>query len=338
MQDVPYIVQGRNITMLIDGQTMTVTESHRFYDQIVDALKNREFDLIPELYDLGVAVRNYSNGVVEVVDGEVLFDGQPLHNTLADRLLQMMEEGFDIDPLANFIENLMENPSQRAVEELYLFLETNRLPITEDGHFLAYKNVREDYTDIHSGTFDNSVGSVCDMPRNAVDDERDRTCSTGLHFCSLEYLKSFPGQHTMILKINPADVVSIPRDYNNTKGRCCRYEVIGEHEGEDRYQREAYNTSVAANVGGAYDNTRPVVAVDEDGLVYAGFDDIYDAARWAGVPASYIRRVLKGERRRTAGFHWAYENEYEEPLNEDLVDDLDDLDPSDDPFIRDWRF
>ena len=32
----------------------------------------------------------------------------------------------------------------------------------------------------------------------------------------------------MILKINPADVVSIPTDYNASKGRACRYEVIGE--------------------------------------------------------------------------------------------------------------
>jgi hypothetical protein len=32
----------------------------------------------------------------------------------------------------------------------------------------------------------------------------------------------------MIVKINPADVVSIPADYDNAKGRCWRYEVIGE--------------------------------------------------------------------------------------------------------------
>jgi DNA-binding XRE family transcriptional regulator len=32
----------------------------------------------------------------------------------------------------------------------------------------------------------------------------------------------------MLLKVNPADVVSIPSDYNNTKGRCWKYEVIDE--------------------------------------------------------------------------------------------------------------
>jgi hypothetical protein len=32
----------------------------------------------------------------------------------------------------------------------------------------------------------------------------------------------------VIVKINPRDVVSIPSDYNDAKGRACRYEVIGE--------------------------------------------------------------------------------------------------------------
>ena len=32
--------------------------------------------------------------------------------------------------------------------------------------------------------------------------------------------------HVMLLKINPADVVSIPADYNDTKGRCAKYEVV----------------------------------------------------------------------------------------------------------------
>ena len=31
----------------------------------------------------------------------------------------------------------------------------------------------------------------------------------------------------MVVKINPRDVVSIPEDYDNAKGRCCRYEVVG---------------------------------------------------------------------------------------------------------------
>jgi hypothetical protein len=122
----------------------------------------------------------------------------------------------------------MSNPSKRAVDELYGFLEKNNLPITPDGHFLAYKKVRDDYTDVHSGTMDNGVGQIVEMERNEVDDNKDRTCSTGLHFCSQNYLNHFGGERIVIVKINPRDVVSIPSDYNDSKGRACRYEVIGE--------------------------------------------------------------------------------------------------------------
>jgi hypothetical protein len=321
MEDVSYIIQGGNIVMVIDNRTITVNDSHRHYDAIVEALKSKEFHLIPELYDIGNQVREYAQGRVEVVDGEVRYNGETVHNTLTDRLLDMMDEGFDIEPLINFLQNLMQNPSKRAVDELYLFLETNKMPITPDGHFLAYKNVRGDYTDIHSGTFDNSVGQVNEVPRNTVDEDRDWTCSTGLHFCSLEYLKSFPGQHTMILKINPRDVVSIPSDYNNTKGRCCRYEVVGEHEGEDRYEREAYNTPVV-NVGdGSHNVRRAVVAYSlDDGMIEREFDGVEHAATLTGVPESYINRVLRGDRQSTAGYGWAWADQYEEPVCDEADD------------------
>jgi hypothetical protein len=118
------------------------------------------------------------------------------------------------------------------------------LPITPDGHFLAYKKVKVDYKDCYSGTMDNSVGQVVEMERNRVDDDKDRTCSTGLHFCSREYLNHFGGERVVIVKINPRDVVSIPADYNNTKGRACRYEVIDEIDKEKA--DEAFAKSVQA--------------------------------------------------------------------------------------------
>jgi hypothetical protein len=142
------------------------------------------------------------------------------------------------------MENLMLNPSKRAVTELYGFLEKNSLPITPDGHFLAYKKVRFDYKDCHSGTMDNSVGTVVEMERNAVDDDKDRTCSTGLHFCSQGYLNHFGGERIVIVKINPRDVVSIPSDYNDSKGRACRYEVVDEID-KDKAD-EAFARSVQA--------------------------------------------------------------------------------------------
>jgi hypothetical protein len=57
-----------------------------------------------------------------------------------------------------------------------------------------------------------------------------------------------------LVKIDPADVVSIPSDYDNAKGRAWRYEVMGEHTLSER--EEAYETPVATVSGEARVSTR----------------------------------------------------------------------------------
>jgi hypothetical protein len=219
------------VSLVIGGNSHTVNPSHANYDAILEKIKTQNYVGLLKLMDLGETIKKASNGKVAVIDGSVFFDGREVINPMTDRILAFIKEGLPFDPMVKFLENLLGNPSRNAVQELYLFLEDNMLPITPDGHFLAYKKVREDYRDIHSGQFDNSVGQVCEMPRNEVCDIRDRTCSSGLHFCSKEYLPCFGscrGNRVVIVKINPADVVSIPSDYNNAKGRTARYEVIGD--------------------------------------------------------------------------------------------------------------
>jgi hypothetical protein len=72
------------------------------------------------------------------------------------------------------------------------------------------------------------------MERNKVNENKDQTCSYGLHFAAYEYAEGFGrGGRMMIMKINPKDVVSIPSDYNNQKGRCCKYEVLAEVDRSD---------------------------------------------------------------------------------------------------------
>ena len=48
----------------------------------------------------------------------------------------------------------------------------------------------------------------------------------------------------MILKINPADVVSIPSDHQQQKGRTWRYEVIGEVPAEEHDENILVKTAV----------------------------------------------------------------------------------------------
>ena len=224
----PYIVQGNNIVVVINNQPHNISKSHLSYQRVLDAIKSNDWTTVQDIIEPKKIVLNYGQGNVSIQGEKLFWKGQEMHNALTTRMIAMLQEEFPIEPLVLFMENLMNNPSKRAVTELYGFLEKNNLPITPDGHFLAYKKVREDYLDVHSGTMNNSVGSIVEMERNMVDDDKNNTCSTGLHFCSQSYLNSFGGNRTMILKINPRDVVSIPSDYNDSKGRACRYEVIGE--------------------------------------------------------------------------------------------------------------
>lgn len=183
-----------------------------------------------------------------------------LHQAITARVIKMSEQGFDPQPMINFISNLYSNPSKIAVDELFLFIEQSELPITEDGCFIAYKIVRNDYLDIYTGTMDNSVGNVLAMPRNMVDDNRNNTCSQGLHFCSRNYLRHYgsgsrSADRCLLVKINPMDVVSIPSDYNNAKGRTWTYEVVGEVEGNwrDTLPTTDYTSSaVVSNDGQTY--------------------------------------------------------------------------------------
>ena len=230
-----YLIQGNNIILVMDGKSHTISkDTHITYDKIVDALKAQDWDTLRNCIEPKKAIVNFGSGYVSIVNSEVLWKGQPFHNALASRMIAMYQDGFPIDPMIRFMENLLANPSKRSVEQVYEFLEKNSLPITEDGYFLAYKKVGYDYTDIHTGCIDNSIGQVVEMDRNMVDDNPDSHCSTGLHFCSENYLKHFghSDQPVMILKINPADVVSIPTDFAGAKGRCMRYQVVAEVNGK----------------------------------------------------------------------------------------------------------
>lgn len=225
-----YIFTKSGITACIALIPYTFDTSHPNYSKVVEAIKEGRFEDVPDLANIARSINAFSAGKLEVdeLSGIIRYNGLAIDNSLTERLLSMMKEGFNVNPMIAFLENLMLNPSKRAVDELYGFLEYGKLPITEDGHFIAYKRVRADYKSVHDGQTDNSIGLTVSMPRNFVDDRSENTCSKGLHFCSFEYLKSFSGDKCIILKINPRDVVSIPVDYNNTKGRACSYEVIGE--------------------------------------------------------------------------------------------------------------
>ena len=295
----PYLIQGSNIVVVIGNKSHTISKTHITYNKVLEAIKAGDWDVIPDIIEPKKVVLNYGKGNVEV-QGETLFwKGKELNTGLATRMIQMLQDGFPIEPMVNFMENLYQNPSHRAVTELYGFLEKNNLPITPDGHFLAYKKIRANFFDVHSGTMDNSVGNVVEMERHEVNDNKDETCSTGLHFCGMSYLSSFGGERTVIVKVNPRDVVSIPSDYNDAKGRACRYEVVGELNvnPEDAFNKPVHSNSTD-NEPTVQEGDSPFKHGYTDGFVGAEFDDTAYFGRQADV---YSEGYAKGEMDRYNG-------------------------------------
>jgi hypothetical protein len=259
-------ITPKSINLYLPGdKPYTVDKTHVNYGAIRDHLRihydNREgaryerwVAHLRDLLNPKTAIARKTAGRVQVKDQKIYFDGVEVKSVLAERIVAMLADGFDIQPLVRFMDRLMSNPTVDVRDDLYLWLENSKLPITEDGCFLAYKYVRHDYKSVHDGETDNSIGTIVSMPRDLCDPYRSHTCSSGLHFCSLDYLT---GSHLdfdcriVVLKIDPADVVAIPHDYNNQKGRACRYAVIDEIARESLTSIEA----AATDAIGTYDDS-----------------------------------------------------------------------------------
>lgn len=289
------ILTGDSLTVYFNGRPYTYNRSNPLFDSVLKAANAQDAETLEKLVEVKKTVVSQTNGALRLVDGSIFYGDTEVHGAVVGRVMELIKAGLDANPMLRFIENLMSNPSKRAVDELWGFIEACNLPVTTDGHFLAYKRVRGDYKDVHSGTMDNSVGKVLTMPRNQVDEDKNRTCSAGLHFCSYDYLAHFGGERIVVVKINPADVVAIPADYNNSKGRTCRYEVVGEIPlNEYRMPETTIKPFFDDSYDDGLDDWLPEDEVDDDNDIesseYSNFiDEDGDRISWENVED--IRRM-----------------------------------------------
>jgi KTSC domain len=236
--------EGAYITVVMNNESLTLRQNDNpdSFDNALSALKEENWDALYRAMRPVKAFISNVNGV-EIRDGFVYWNGQEVHSVISDRIMDFALKGLDHKPLCMFLNKLMANPSSRALNELYKFLEHKYLPITDNGNFIAYKGIGKDWYSITSGSINlikgkvlngriyNGVGEEIECPRNAVDDNKEVACSYGLHAGSVEYAASFArsGQ-VVIVEINPKDVVSIPTDCSYQKLRTCAYKVVGVYE------------------------------------------------------------------------------------------------------------
>jgi len=312
-----------------DGKSATIYKSQPLFNQMVHVVRqklwNEAYNIAFPAEEIAKKISNKSDAKsitkqVKVEHGIISYGGVPVHGTLVDRMLSMIDQDFDVEYMGMFLENLMQNTSYRAVNELYGFLEKSNLPLTEDGCFLAYKRVRNNFKDLHSGKFDNSPGQIVKMTRRDVNEDKHKTCSAGLHFCAHSYLSSYgnsSGNRTIMVKIDPRDVVSIPVDYNNAKGRCCRYTVVCEIKKEKDSampikSARIENKQILIVAPGAVQQIDP-----NNDVVMITHESLKAASAATGIPTGAIRRVCNGKRNTTGGFKWRWTEFAPKPIDAD---------------------
>ena len=237
MKKINWAKLPESIVVNFDGKTFNVSrENTDLYNKVYSAIQGNNLDYIPGILDIIGPVRAsvQGNKSIEVRGNYVYIDGESVVNSITNRIIQYHNEGLPYDGLVEFWRNLKQNPSQRARDRLFLFLENGGHPFTDDGHFIAYKAVNKGMKDIRTGQFDNSIGATPKMDRSQISDDPEVTCASGLHVASFAYLTdsgyyNMSGENGYIyicVKVNPMNVVSIPIDYENKKMRVCEYTVI----------------------------------------------------------------------------------------------------------------
>jgi hypothetical protein len=238
-----------------DGQPAQVAVSHPHFNEIyatvlADRASEAELNqmweyirpikrvqrLLPQ--DSEVQLDLSPEGVLTaVIDGSV-YD---VPTDLAQTINEVHKASGNLRPFALFLKKLSENPRKEVASELWGFIAACGMTLDEDGNFLAYKNVNEDFTSPYDNKTDNTPGTVLRMRRQDVQHDSHVTCSTGFHFAAWGYLKHYAsGRKTVLLSVSPADVVSIPSDYNNMKGRACSYKILREVSQPEELKGKAY--------------------------------------------------------------------------------------------------
>ncbi|UDL15979.1 hypothetical protein QEH42_gp239 [Microbacterium phage Pumpernickel] len=236
--------QGASI-LLSDGTVKTVASDHPRYAELVTYLTSNVTHDESHIVALAEPIQAAAEKLTSLTSrisregSALLFDGEGIEGEFVEHILKLLDQkGEDSDWLSyvRFLERLQNNPSKKSRKHLGAFVLTHGLSITSDGMLVAYKGVSSDGRSVHSGfgivngrtyandRLPNEVGSVIEIPRHMVDDDRSVACSTGLHVGTYDYASAFASRLLTAL-VDPADVVSVPFDHSDAKVRVAKYTV-----------------------------------------------------------------------------------------------------------------
>jgi len=218
-----------------------------------------DFEVVRDLMDTyRTGVKAATAEAVTVVDGDIadgeaepyrIVHGDPVEEVVLAAAIRLTNSSADLAPLGAFLRRLERNPSQASRSQLFGWLKAGGFTLTTDGLIVGYKSVRSDGRSAHvgrepvtvvhqngsvetvTGNVPYPVGATVWMARDLVDDDRDSPCSVGLHVGTFDYAEHFSDRMLVVL-VDPADVVAVPRDASGQKMRVCRLVVAARHDGD----------------------------------------------------------------------------------------------------------
>lgn len=251
-------------TVVIGGQPHQFNHTHANYNELCECVMSGEADRFVELVNTGAFIEDWSEGNFAMRDGFLYYGDEQVAIQPTERIVGMIKSGHDHKPMLAYLDNLYRNVSNRAVYESYNWCSHKGLPITEDGMMIGYKGVAiyhgPDITDKNGRTltegdmvdkftgqsFRNNVGDDCSMNRRQVSDDCGKGCAAGLHVGTYDYANDWAGSSgvVVLVKFNPADIVSVPTDCDHQKMRVSDYTVLSvtrEQLEEEVYDEDEFN-------------------------------------------------------------------------------------------------
>ena len=264
-------------TVVLGGQPHQFDHTHPEYNGLCECVMAGDADEFVNLINTGTVIENWSEGNFAFRDGFLYYEDEQVANQPTERIINMIKNSWDYKPMLAYLDRLYQNVSNRAVQESYNWCSHKGLPISDDGMLIGYKGVslysgedrfdklgrplaEGDHVDKYTGTsFRNNIGDECSMNRRGVSDNCNDGCASGLHVGTYEYAENWAGTNGVVIlvKFDPADIVSVPTDCQYSKMRVSKYTVVS--VAREQLEEEVYT---------------------EDEYAYSEDDDNYPDSEW----------------------------------------------------------
>lgn len=229
-EEPSYIINKDSVTLTYQDEVYTTDKSNANFKEIIELILEQNYSAAVNLFSPSAAISNWVDGLLEVRDDRIFYDNFEIKGKFVEKIIKHAQNDLDVASFLKFLKLTMEQEDVEVRNRLLDFAADDTIDFSDEGYVIAFKNVRGDYYDKHSGKFRNMVGDKPSVPRSSVDANHNTTCSTGLHVCSFKYLVRCWGTsgRNMVVHVNPKDFVAIPYDYDDSKARVSTYTVVDE--------------------------------------------------------------------------------------------------------------